>query len=68
MGFNVSFDGGGLIDTVADTNDIGFMAVNVPRTCSGTEVGNGLTAEVAPGVYFRVELCGITGHNPRSST
>jgi ferredoxin-nitrite reductase len=25
--FNVAFDGGGLIDTVADTNDIGFIAV-----------------------------------------
>lgn len=65
--FNVSFDGGGLIDTVADTNDIGFMAVNVPRPCRGTEVGNGLTTEVPPGVYFRVELCGITGHKQLAS-
>jgi ferredoxin-nitrite reductase len=27
--FNVAFEGGGTVDTVADTNDIGFMAVRV---------------------------------------
>ncbi len=27
--FNVAFEGGGAIDTVADTNDIGFMAVKI---------------------------------------
>jgi ferredoxin-nitrite reductase len=48
--FNVAFEGGGSVDTVADTNDIGFMAVRVAT--SGTESG----------IYFRVELCGITGH------
>jgi ferredoxin-nitrite reductase len=47
--FNVAFEGGGSVDTVADTNDIGFMAV---RVVNGIE----------PGIYFRVELCGITGH------
>lgn len=52
--FNVAFEGGGAVDTVADTNDIGFMAVRV-------EAG-GPTPAVTPGVYFRVELCGITGH------
>lgn len=49
--FNVAFDGGGLITVLADTNDIGFIAVRV---------GEGRT--VPPGVYFRVLLCGITGH------
>ena len=49
--FNVAFDGGGSITTVADTNDIGFVAVRVPE-------GKG----VEPGIYFRVELAGITGH------
>ena len=49
--FNVAFDNGGTISVVADTNDIGFVAV---------EVGEG--KDVPPGVYFRVLLCGITGH------
>ena len=60
--FNVSFDGGGSIDTVADTNDIGFMAVTVPESCEGADIKEGAAATVAPGVYFRVELAGITGH------
>jgi len=49
--FNVAFDGGGAISVVADTNDIGFIA---------TRVGEG--RDVPAGVYFRVLLCGITGH------
>jgi ferredoxin-nitrite reductase len=49
--FNIAFEGGGAISAVGDTNDIGFMAVRV---------GEG--KEVEPGVYFRVELAGITGH------
>ena len=49
--FNVAFDDGGRISAVADTNDIGFQAVRV-------EEGKSLPA----GVYFRVVLCGITGH------
>ena len=49
--FNVAFDGGGAISVVADTNDIGFVAVKVPE---------GKT--MPPGIYFRVELAGITGH------
>jgi ferredoxin-nitrite reductase len=50
--FNVGFDGGGAISVVADTNDIGFVAVTVPEGKS-----------VSPGVYFRVQLAGITGHS-----
>jgi ferredoxin-nitrite reductase len=54
--FNVAFDSGGSISVVADTNDIGFVAVRV---------GEGRT--VPPGVYFRVLLCGITGHRQFAS-
>jgi len=49
--FNVAFDSGGTISSLADTNDIGFTAVRV---------GEGRS--VPAGVYFRVLLCGITGH------
>jgi ferredoxin-nitrite reductase len=49
--FNVGFDGGGIIPVLEDTNDIGFQAVNVKD-------GFGL----APGVWFRLLLGGITGH------
>ncbi|WP_433982946.1 NirA family protein [Tunturiibacter empetritectus] len=49
--FNVAFDNGGTISVVADTNDIGFVAV---------EVGEGRS--VPAGIYFRVLLSGITGH------
>ena len=49
--FNVAFDNGGAISSLADTNDIGFTAVRV---------GDG--RNVPAGVYFRVLLCGITGH------
>ncbi|MEF3366733.1 NirA family protein [Methylocystis sp. 9N] len=49
--FNIAFDGGGMIGALEDTNDIGFQAV---------EIGEG--AGVAPGVYFRLMLGGITGH------
>ncbi|GGA61356.1 ferredoxin--nitrite reductase [Edaphobacter acidisoli] len=54
--FNVAFDGGGNISVVADTNDIGFLAV---------EVGEG--QDVPAGIYFRVLLCGITGHKQFAS-
>lgn len=49
--FNISFDAGGTVSVCADTNDIAFQAVRV---------GEG--HEIEPGIYFRVELCGITGH------
>ena len=50
--FNIAFDGGGLIGTVEDTNDIGLKAVKIE-----TEFG-----DVKPGIYFRVALGGATGH------
>lgn len=59
--FNVAFDNGGSIASAADTNDIGFMAVRVTEkslAAAGTEAATA----VAPGLYFRVQLGGITGH------
>jgi ferredoxin-nitrite reductase len=50
--FNISYDSGGAISTCTDTNDIGFYAVKVLENEHG----------VAPGIYFRMQLCGITGH------
>lgn len=55
--FNVAFDGAGSIATLEDTNDIGFQAI---------EVGEGASFEgqpVAPGVWYRLALGGITGHH-----
>jgi len=54
--FNVAFDSGGAVSVVADTNDIAFIAVRVPDRRS-----------VPEGVYFRVQLCGITGHRQFAS-
>ncbi len=66
--FNIAFHGGGKIPTVEDTNDIGFKAVRVLATASATtapggpRVGDIISNEVEPGVYFRVALGGATGH------
>jgi ferredoxin-nitrite reductase len=49
--FNIAFDGGGAISALEDTNDIGFAAVRV---------GEGKS--VPAGVYFRLQLGGISGH------
>ncbi|MDP2373661.1 NirA family protein [Reyranella sp.] len=49
--FNIAFDGGGRVPVLEDTNDIGFVA---------TEVTGG--AGFDPGIYFRLQLGGITGH------
>jgi ferredoxin-nitrite reductase len=49
--FNIAFDGGGRVAVLEDTNDIAFAAV---------EVADGFG--VAPGVYYRLGLGGITGH------
>ena len=50
--FDVAFDGAGTIAVLEDTNDIGFQAVQVNE-------GSGL----APGVWFKLWLGGITGHH-----
>jgi ferredoxin-nitrite reductase len=49
--FNIAFDGGGAVGALEDTNDIGFTAVRV-----------GAGQAVPAGVYFRMQLGGITGH------
>jgi ferredoxin-nitrite reductase len=49
--FNVAFDGAGIVPVLEDTNDIGFQAVMVKE-------GFGVDA----GVWFRLCLGGITGH------
>lgn len=54
--FNIAFDSGGAISVVADTNDIGFVAVKVKEGKS-----------IPAGIYFRVLLCGITGHKQFAS-
>jgi ferredoxin-nitrite reductase len=54
--FNVAFDGGGAVSVLAETNDIGFRALRIGE-------GHG----IEPGVYFRVELAGITGHKQFAS-
>jgi ferredoxin-nitrite reductase len=49
--FNIAFDGGGTVSALEDTNDVGFTAVRVAE-------GKAVPA----GVYFRLQLGGITGH------
>ena len=49
--FNIAFDGGGAVSALEDSNDIGFSAVRVAE-------GKGVPA----GVYFRLQLGGISGH------
>jgi ferredoxin-nitrite reductase len=50
--FNIAFDGGGLIGTVEDTNDIGVKAVRMLKE----------DGDMQPGIYFRIALGGATGH------
>lgn len=50
--FNIAYDGGGLISSVEDTNDIGASAVRLTENDAGLE----------PGVWFRLALGGVTGH------
>jgi ferredoxin-nitrite reductase len=63
--FNVAFEGGGSVDTVANTNDLGFMAVRAGQVLKPSEDSreeNANVPAIEPGIYFRVELAGITGH------
>ncbi len=55
--FNIAFDGGGLISSVEDTNDIGASAVEILPNEDGIE----------PGIYFRIALGGVTGHQTFAS-
>ncbi|RBP47637.1 NAD(P)H-dependent nitrite reductase catalytic subunit [Roseimicrobium gellanilyticum] len=55
--FNIAFDGGGLVSSVEDTNDIGASAVEIGENDQGIE----------PGVWFRIALGGVTGHQTFAS-
>ena len=55
--FNIAYDGGGLISAVEDTNDIGASAVRIRENSEGLE----------PGIYFRIALGGVTGHQTFAS-
>jgi len=55
--FNIAYDGGGLVSSVEDTNDIGATAVKIGENSEGIE----------PGVYFRIALGGVTGHQTFAS-
>ncbi len=59
--FNVAFDNGGSISVAADTNDIGFFAVRVTEKSLAAS-GNKALRAVEEGIYFRVQLGGISGH------
>jgi ferredoxin-nitrite reductase len=48
--FNIAFDGGGRVPVLEDTNDVGFVACKVTG------------GSLEPGIYFRLQLGGITGH------
>jgi len=54
--FNIALDGGGLIGTVEDTNDIGLKAVKFDLPIKSGDT------EIPAGVYFQVKLGGATGH------
>ena len=70
--FNIAFDGGGLIGSVEDTNDIGVKAVRIGAPVSdparlespAERAGSGTGApDASPaGVVFRIALGGATGH------
>ncbi len=55
--FNISYDSGGRVSVCADTNDIGFYAVKVTQSAIENH-----QSTISPGIYFRMQLCGITGH------
>jgi ferredoxin-nitrite reductase len=55
--FNIAYDGGGLISSVEDTNDIGASAVRIIENKEGLE----------PGIYYRIALGGVTGHQTFAS-
>ena len=59
--FNVAFDNGGSLSTAADTNDIGFTACRVTEKSLAALDPRPATPPAA-GIYFRLELGGISGH------
>ena len=59
--FNIAFDGGGMVGTLEDTNDIGVKAVKIP------ELDSPGATTIQPSVYFRIALGGATGHKAFAS-
>jgi ferredoxin-nitrite reductase len=64
--FNISYDSGGAISTCTDTNDIGFYAVRITEESISNHQSQ-ISSSPAPGIYFRMQLCGITGHKQFAS-
>jgi ferredoxin-nitrite reductase len=61
--FNIAFDNGGSLSAAADTNDLAFTACRVTEKSLASAAGASLPSTLpAPGIYFRVELGGISGH------
>jgi ferredoxin-nitrite reductase len=63
--FNIAFDNGGSIASAADTNDLAFIAVRVTGqslAAAAPPRADPASAPIPPGVYFRIQLGGITGH------
>ncbi|MEM1110145.1 MAG: NirA family protein [Planctomycetota bacterium] len=59
--FNIAFDGGGVISSLVDTNDLGFVA---HKLTDEYLAANPELAEKAPdGIVCRILLGGITGHH-----
>ena len=58
--FNIAFDNGGSMSVAADTNDIGFFACRVTEKSLSTL--NPQPSTPSPGIYFRLQLGGISGH------
>ncbi len=55
--FNIAFDGGGKISSLAETNDICWQAIEI-----NSQPASPTHASLSPGVYFELRLGGITGH------
>ena len=64
--FNIAFDSGGAVSAAVDTNDIGFFAVRVTERTLAQTPAPGPEA-LSPGIYFRCEVGGITGHKDFAS-
>jgi ferredoxin-nitrite reductase len=66
--FNVAFDGGGAISVVADTNDIGFVAVQV-KEGKGVELGftSGYNWPASPATSNSLKTAGFWS-NPTSAS
>jgi ferredoxin-nitrite reductase len=61
--FNIAFDNGGSLSVAADTNDLGFFAHRVTeKSLQSSADFQSASAKPAPGIYFRVQLGGISGH------